>query len=132
MTRRRHPRSVRELALLWCAAALGTLALAPLWPALTSLLRPCAFRAFTGLPCPSCGTTRAALAVLDGDLGAAWAVNPLATIAFLAFVAGGLVAPVWVWAGGPLPQPGPRAWRLVAVVLLLTALGNWGYLLLCH
>lgn len=130
MSQRRHPRSTRELALLWCAAALGTLALTPLWPSLTSLLRPCAFRALTGLPCPTCGTTRAALAVLDADLAAAWAVNPLATVAVVAFLAGGLVAPAWVWAGGPLPRLGPRAWRLVVLALLLAALANWGYLLL--
>jgi hypothetical protein len=130
VTGRRHSRSVRELALLWCAATLGTLALTPLWPTLTSLLRPCAFRALTGLPCPTCGTTRAALAVLRIDLGAAWAVNPLATVAFLGFLAGGLVAPVWVWAGGPLPRLSPRAWRVAAFVLLLAALANWGYLLL--
>lgn len=132
MTRRRHPRSVRELTLLWCAAALGTLALAPLWPALTSLLRPCAFRALTGLPCPTCGTTRAALAVLRADLGAAWAVNPLATVALLGFLGGGLLAPLWVAGGGPLPVLGATGWRRLAGCALLAALLNWAFLLASH
>ena len=129
MTRRRHPRSVRELALLWCAAALGTLALTPLWPTLVRLLRPCTFRALTGWPCPTCGTTRAALAVLAGDLGAAWAASPLATLAFLSFLGGGLVAPLWVWAGGPLPSVTPSGWRRLAVLALLAVLVNWAVLL---
>lgn len=129
MTGHRHPRDLRELALLWCAASLGTLALAPLWPMLTSLLRPCAFRALTGLPCPTCGTTRAALAVLRGDLGAAFAVSPLATVAFLLFLGGGLIAPLWVVAGGPLPGWRRAVWRRIAFGTLLAGVLNWLYLL---
>jgi len=39
---------------------------------------PCGFRTLTGLPCPFCGGTRAAHALLHGDLAGAAHLNPLA------------------------------------------------------
>lgn len=39
----------------------------------------CLLRLLTGADCPSCGATRAALALLAGDLGTAWAANPIFT-----------------------------------------------------
>jgi len=132
VSRRRHSRSTRELALLWCAASVGTLALAPLWPMLSGLLRPCAFRTLTGLPCPTCGTTRAVLAVVRGDLGAAIVFNPLATVVLMVFLGGGLAAPLWVCSGGPLPDLGTGTQRRLALALLLAFLLNWAYLLLSN
>ena len=41
------------------------------------------FRNATGLPCPTCGSTRAALAVADGRLLDAVVLNPLMTVAIL-------------------------------------------------
>jgi hypothetical protein len=43
-------------------------------------LWPCPFAALTGLPCPGCGLTRAALAMLRGDLGAALSLHPLSPL----------------------------------------------------
>ena len=37
----------------------------------------CIFRAVLGIECPGCGTTRAWLAALCGDLASAFAYNPL-------------------------------------------------------
>ncbi len=37
---------------------------------------PCLFRALTGLRCPACGATRMALALLRGDVRAAFRLNP--------------------------------------------------------
>lgn len=39
----------------------------------------CAFKAVTGWPCITCGSTRAVLALLRGDLVAAFVANPLVT-----------------------------------------------------
>src|SRR5436309_12789916 len=39
-------------------------------------LAPCAFRAVTGLPCPTCGMTTCVSHVTHGDLGAAAAARP--------------------------------------------------------
>jgi hypothetical protein len=41
------------------------------------LLPACTFRQVTGVPCPSCGATRAGLALAQGDLSAALSYNPL-------------------------------------------------------
>lgn len=41
----------------------------------------CPLRQATGLPCPTCGGTRAALAAARGDLPAAFRLNPLVMVA---------------------------------------------------
>jgi hypothetical protein len=47
---------------------------------LFNLLPACIFRQITGVPCPSCGATRAGLALAQGDLLVALSYNPLAVI----------------------------------------------------
>jgi hypothetical protein len=49
----------------------------------------CPFKLVTGLACPGCGATRAALAFLSGHVGDAWRWNPLLTCAYL-------LAPPWL------------------------------------
>lgn len=44
----------------------------------------CPLKRFTGVPCPSCGSTRAAFLLLHGDVAAAFAMQPLFTILALA------------------------------------------------
>jgi hypothetical protein len=41
----------------------------------------CLFRQATGIPCPACGSYRAAGLLIEGQWRAAWASNPLATAA---------------------------------------------------
>jgi hypothetical protein len=36
----------------------------------------CLVQALCGIPCPGCGVTRSVLALIGGDLGRAWALNP--------------------------------------------------------
>jgi hypothetical protein len=55
-------------------------------PSQHALTPPCAFRTFTGLACPGCGLTRAAHALLHGDLAQAFSLNPWG------FVSGPLLA----------------------------------------
>jgi hypothetical protein len=74
-------------AALWAALAAAMVVLAP---AAGVSPATCAFRRVTGVPCPTCGSTRAALALLDGRPLAAIAFNPMtvalgaAAIAWLA------------------------------------------------
>jgi hypothetical protein len=123
-------REERQLALLWLAAAASALALRPLWLAVTPLLRPCVFRSITGFPCPTCGTTRAATAFLDGNLIAAFTANPLAAAAGLLFVVGAPLAVLWAVARLPVPElPSPLpGWMRIGAITLIAA--NWIYVIL--
>jgi len=116
--------------MLWGAAAVSAVVLRPLWIAIAPHLRSCTFRNLTGFPCPTCGTTRTALALLDFDLGSALVFNPLATVAGVVFIAGGGLALVWVLLRGPtftwdLRWSRRWTWAIVGVILI-----NWIYLIL--
>jgi Protein of unknown function (DUF2752) len=89
----------------------------------------CPFHALTGLPCPACGTTRAAGCLLRGDLLSSLSWNPLGSLGLVAavfFV--GYAATVVTLRLPRLRLQGspPRFWRL-GIALLLGL--NWGYLL---
>lgn len=51
----------------------------------------CLFCQFTGLPCPACGSTRALLALWQGNVGQALTLNPLGLVLALMLVG----VPVW-------------------------------------
>lgn len=119
----------RQLAILWGVLSVSSILLRPLWLLLPPLLPPCPLRTLTGLPCPTCGTAHAAIALLDGKPLAALAANPLATLAGIGFLAGGLAAPLWLWAGGRLPvlPTPPPGWLRFAMLAALLA--GWGYVI---
>ncbi len=120
----------RQLAFLWGAVAVGLIVLSPVAPDLAEGLLPvCPFKTLTGLPCLTCGTTRAALALARFEVAEAIAVNPLATIAWIGLVAGGMVAGVTALAGRSLREPRwylPVSLRLGMVAIVAT---NWLYLI---
>jgi hypothetical protein len=126
---RRATREEGQLAFMWLVAAVSAVALRPVWLALAPFFRPCVFRSLTGIPCPTCGTTRAATAFLDGDLITAFAANPLATTGGLLFVVGAPLAVIWALARWPLPVlPTPLpSWVRIGVILLIAA--NWFYII---
>lgn len=90
----------------------------------------CYFKAVSGLPCMSCGGTRAAALLARLDPAGALAMNPLATLAGLALVPWGLGDAV-LWLRGRALRlrlaPGLRApvrWAFVVALVL-----NWAYLI---
>ena len=95
----------------------------------------CGFYRTTGIPCPSCGATRAMVAAGSFRLGAALAINPLAACVFLALL---LFVPYALVCAGfrtrRLRLTGvTRRWRWVLVCgAVLLVLGNWGYMILAH
>lgn len=84
----------------------GGLALSALY-ATTGLGVTCPFRTVTGWDCALCGGTRMGSAMLHGDVGAAFAFNPLALLLVAVL---GVVGLLWAVeaAGGPAVRPPAR------------------------
>lgn len=128
----RRPPAV-QLGLLWGAAAVSAAALAFALPGAlargASLLPACPVKALTGIPCPACGSGRAAVALGHLDLPGAFALNPLFTAAALVFFAGGLAALAAALAGRGVKEP--RALPVpVRLAVVLAFVANWAWLLL--
>lgn len=120
----------RQLGLLWGAVAACLIGLAPLAGEVAGRLPGCLFRGLAGLPCPTCGTTRAVLALVRLEPVEAMTLNPLATLAVLGLVGGGLLAGVAAAAGRPLGLPPLRGpLRLLRLSVVGAALANWAYLI---
>ena len=67
------PERVGSFGLLVAAAAV-------IWPALTEATGasvPCPLRTLTGIPCPVCGMTTAAIALVRGEVRGAFEANPM-------------------------------------------------------
>jgi hypothetical protein len=90
-------------------------------PAISAIFPPCPFRYLTGWYCPGCGSLRAVHQLLHGNLGPAWAMNPL-TVLLFPFLAYGLAGEAFFSLRGQrLPQfTVSGAWirALYAVILL--------------
>jgi hypothetical protein len=112
-------RSAATRGLVLLAAAVGLALLHLPWRPRTV----CLLRASTGIPCPLCGGTTAAVRVGRGDLVGGLRASPLAVLGALAFVTLPLAR---------LPQLGSRAlWLLivtVAVAAEIYQLGRFGLL----
>jgi hypothetical protein len=83
----------------------------------------CLFKWITGLPCPTCGLTRAGLHLLSADLAGAFMYNPLCFAAILAAV-GALLSRII--SGRQLRISASPKEKKIIVTLLITALSlNW-------
>lgn len=118
----------RQLAWVGFAAAALSLALSPLAPVAARLTPPCHLRVWTGFPCPTCGSTRAVLAMVRLEWLDAIRVNPLATLGVVGALAAGLAAPFWIRAGGRIPVLTRRGRRGILWSLVAAVAANWVYL----
>ena len=117
----------RQIALLWGGVAAALIALSPWASELSGGLWGCTFKALTGFACPTCGTTRAALALARFDFPTALTHYPLPTLGWIVFLGGGLIACAMALAGRTPPNLPSRlpdwARGLIAGALFL----NWIY-----
>lgn len=100
------------------------------WVALGLPLPACAFHAWTGLPCPTCGTTRMVDAALHGEVGAAFTWNPLVFLGLTAVAVWAIVSTLRYLIGLPPLRIVVERWeraslRVGAIATLLT---GWAYL----
>ncbi len=101
-----RPRSVARSGLPVTGGILaGGLTLSTVFAA-TGVGLPCPILALTGWQCPLCGGTRMGSALLHGDLGTAFAANPLALVGVAVL---SLLSVLWIveLLGGPALRP-PR------------------------
>jgi hypothetical protein len=103
------------------------------WLALRLPWPVCLFRHTFGVPCPTCGATRSALALAHGDIGLAFRTNPLMCLVYLGMIIFDVYAiTVLVFRMNrlrlhPIPLQVQRVLRVITVGLVI---GNWIYLLL--
>jgi hypothetical protein len=90
----------------------------------------CFFKAFTGWPCLSCGSTRAVARLFALDLSGALRMNPLFALGALALLPWALVD-LWLWGQGSAlaVEAAPASKRLLRALALLALIANWAYLL---
>lgn len=119
----------RQFGLIWGVAVLAIAALAPWARSVARALPACPFRSLTGIPCPTCGTTHALLALLALHPLRAFAFNPLVSVATLSFAGGGILAGLLALVNRPLPIPGDRMGKALRVVVVAALLLNWAYVI---
>jgi hypothetical protein len=89
----------------------------------------CVFRAATGIPCLTCGATRALAELAQGDVSGALAMNPLATLAGFALVPWGIGDLALMTRGRSLSlEVAPAGARVLRVLAVAAVAANWGYL----
>ena len=95
-------------------------------------LPSCAFKGFTGMPCPTCGSTRSVVHLAHGELSASVAANPLISFCFCAAVLYCLFSIITL--SMRVPRPGivlsEREKNLLRAGAVMIVLINWIYLIL--
>jgi len=90
----------------------------------------CAFKAITGLPCPTCGSTRAAARLAHLDLIGGFAMNPLFVASAALLGVWGLMDLVLLPRGRALAlEVAPAPARFLRAAAVAAVVANWAYLI---
>jgi hypothetical protein len=110
----------------WGLVAIGAIAVLHLDRLPFSL---CVFKAVTGLPCMTCGTTRALARLAHLDLTGALAMNPLAALGALASLPWAAADLALLPRGRTLSlELSPAAARVARIAAVTAVLANWAWL----
>jgi uncharacterized protein DUF2752 len=125
-------RLAREPGGIVLAAMALLLVLCAAWLRLGLPVPGCTFKAWAGLPCATCGTTRLIAALVAGRLVEALTWNPLVFCAIALTSAWGTLSAARSALGLPPLSlaPAPRHRGLSIVLLALAVIANWIYLVL--
>ena len=119
----------RQLGMFWGGSALAAIVLSP-WAELIARGLPiCPWKRLLGIPCLSCGSGRAALALARFEFTEALVTYPLPTLAWTLFIAGGLLAGAAALLGRGVPSLPARLSGWMWVWLGALVLANWVYLI---
>ncbi len=130
-----HRPTAREVdhELLWgwvLLASAGGALLALASGSLPEVLTVCPLKLSTGVPCPTCGATRAVLSLLRGELGLAFRLHPLIPLVVTAL---GLYVPyALVVSMGKLPRlrvtPSPQEALAIRGAIGVVLAATWVFL----
>ena len=121
--------------LLWLGVSLAAAIGGAIWLSFGLPTLRCPFLAVTGYPCLTCGATRCSIALVHGNLLAAWLWNPLALVALCAVALFDIYAAIVLIAGAPRlrlvdwTRTEKNTARIAVVAIILV---NWIYLLAHH
>ena len=118
--------------LIWGSVLAASALIADFWLNLGLPMPRCPLHAATGIPCPTCGTTRSVAALLHGEVGRAIILNPLMTALLLGAALYVCYAAVVVLGRLPRlrwtePNRSEARWIRISVIALIAA--NWAYLI---
>ncbi len=116
---------------LWGAVGLACLALGGLWARQVGLVPlGCVFKAVTGIPCLTCGASRAALALAHGHPLAAFRLHPLVVVG----TAAAAVYVPWALVSSVRPRRlrvhwSAREWRGLRILAWAVLAATWIWLI---
>ncbi len=133
----RRPLAPEEIdhELVWLFVSLGTAAALAIWLWARLPMPRCIFHSLTGVPCLTCGATRAARQFFHGHFGASFLFNPLAFTTYCGIALFDIYATAVLLTGASrlrLRDVSPREKLVLRSLVLVLLAANWVYLITAH